>query len=419
MIICAMQRLNKFSNQNPNSTDKDFFNSQTTETEQKSSNNQTPSELEKIAKEKLSRVKVASLYERITDGVYFGRTTDDVLKIFKETNTDLILRGFFRWLSVPESSTSVMPGYPTNYSSLSAQKGYTYEQYEQAINKIKTAKPDTIIVGAIAAQRLNKIDFNDITYESAQTWEMALDAKKFNFDISKEALQNKASQYLGWSDNSPAYFPDITNNEYQKILLSWAEKQINIGVDAIWIDMLYAQASLMKEYTGNPNHPAVKASYEASSKIIDDIHEYGLSKGKYILVGTWYNFSELPYPFPDIDFVTVSPKSEEITNGLDDERWNNIKNTIKNIPIIAFIDWSGSINSPMGTFSQSSTEKQNEFLKSAHDFFATKGILFAYPIHGGTWPNNKEYKLSFGKYGTYDSLAPEFQTYSIIKELTK
>jgi hypothetical protein len=54
----------------------------------------------------LSNVKVAVLYERVTDGALYGRSNDDVIKLLKQTKTDLIFRGFWRWEPVPESKTS-------------------------------------------------------------------------------------------------------------------------------------------------------------------------------------------------------------------------------------------------------------------------------------------------------------------------
>ncbi|HDN83440.1 MAG TPA: hypothetical protein ENG50_03655, partial [Candidatus Altiarchaeales archaeon] len=43
-------------------------------------------QLEEEAKKKLSQVKVAILYQRVTDGVYYlNRSVDDVINILKET----------------------------------------------------------------------------------------------------------------------------------------------------------------------------------------------------------------------------------------------------------------------------------------------------------------------------------------------
>jgi len=65
-----------------------------------------------------------------------------------------------------------------------------------------------------------------------------------------------------------------------------------------------------------------------------------------------------------------------------------------------------------------SKEEQREFLKIADEFFSRKGIIFVYPVHGGFMGQDAKI-LSFGKLKTYDSLAPEFETYETIKELAQ
>ena len=387
----------------------------------------------------LSQVKVVTLYERVSDGVAIGRNMGDVINIFRDTNTDLIFRGFFRWQPVPESPDASLPGYSSSYVKEKADIGYTYSQLGDAISQIKAARPNTIFVGAIANQQLNKNEVNDKTGESltqSQTWAMALDPSKYNMGVSKEDFQCQQAKALGVisdSINCPsgynpettsAYFPDITNKQYQDLLVSRAAKQIDLGADAIWIDGFYAQTQYFQKNSKNPDDPAKKAAFDASSSVVDKIHEYGKTKyGKYIYVGTWSTFTEYPYPPPAVDFVTVSPTAQEIKSGIIDSNWNTIKSTISgkmgNVPIIAFIDWNGGANGQMGIFSQDLTPaQQSAWLENADAFFTKKGILFAYPVHGGNFAMNSK-RLAFGKYNTYDSLSPQFDTYGTIKSLAQ
>ena len=95
---------------------------------------------EELAKIKLSLVKVASLYESVTDeasGDNFTTNTDEAIRLFNETDTDLIFRGFFRWQPVPESSDAPLFGYPGNYVSEKAGYGYTYKHWERPSIKSK------------------------------------------------------------------------------------------------------------------------------------------------------------------------------------------------------------------------------------------------------------------------------------------
>lgn len=234
----------------------------------------------------------------------------------------------------------------------------------------------------------------------------------------------KKYQVYDWN-KAPAYFPDITNPDYQELLLSWAKKQIDCGADAIWIDMQFSQASMLARITKDVNHPAVKESYEAAAKIVDKIHGYGLEKGRYIYVGSWSMVSLLPYPAPDFDFVTISPLPQEIKSlKLEEKEWGKNFGGIKqkfgrNIPIFVFIDWAASTKTQLGAFSQYlNKDKQRKFLKMADDFFTKKGAVFVYPIHGG-WMGSDAKTLSYGQFKVYDSFAPEFDTYETIKELAQ
>ena len=377
--------------------------------------------LTKQAKERLSQVKVASLYEKVTDGIYYGspyRSLDEMIKLFDETKTDFIFRGWWRW-SLP------CPELPETAPSLLAKYGYTYQQFEEVLKQIKLKRPNIIFCGAVPAQRINFEERNSITgetYNENQTWDMALDPAKWNIkQISKDQLQEYFQEHATGKDG---YYPDITNREFQELFLSWSKRQVDAGAEAIWIDMLFGQARIFKAMTNNPNHPAVKESYEAASMMIDEIRDYGYSQGKYIYVGTWWEFIELPYSFVELDFVTATPSPDEVVlMKLDESKWDNdveeIRSKLGNIPIFAFIDWADTTETALGKFSQSLTsDEQKEFLKTADKVFQEKEINFIYPLHGG-FVGQEATIISFDSSRAYDSLAPEFNTYETIKELAQ
>lgn len=383
-----------------------------------------PEAVKEDAKNKLSAVEVAVLYERVTDGAVIGRSVGDVITTLDDMKTDFIFRGFWRWYICPEShETASDPIYIDD----AVKRGYTYEQLSEAISQIKEEMPNVIFCGSIPAQRINSIERNPITDEilgEDQTWEMALDPEKWDIDMSKEEFQERFGKRVVW-EGREAYFPDITNPEFQELITSWAKKQIDCGADAIWIDMLFKQAWIFKQMTGDPYHPAVKESFDASSKIVDEIHNYGDSKGKYVYVGSWSTAVKFPHSPPNLDFVTESPSPQEIANKeFDEEKWmNNTKTEVEeklgDIPIFVFIDWSSRDDSPLATFSQKlSIYEQNEMLKKTEQFFQEVEMIFVYPIHGGTM-GTKSTNLSFGKYTVYDSLAPEFDTYDTLMGLAQ
>ena len=382
-----------------------------------------PDKIVEEAKEKLSRVKVASLYEKIVDKIVNAEHggVSAVSKQLNETGTDFVFRAWWRWQPPP----NICADLPEELREECETAGGSYGHFANAISIIKEENPDIIICGAIPAQRINYEEKNPITgkvYGEDETGDMALDPAKWNIDLSKEELQERS----GGATGSAGYFPDITNPDYQKLILCWAKKQIDCGADAIWIDLLFAHAGRLWMITGDEYHQSVKDSFEASSKIVDEIHEYGYSKyKKHIYVGSWHGApSLLPYEPPDFDFITVTVGKDEISQMVMDEaKWNKIiDDEIRakfgnDIPIFACIDWAGTTDTPLGVFSQELTpEEQREFLTIADEFFQKKRVTFVYPIHGGCMGNDAT-TLAYGKSLFYDSLAPEFQTYETIKEL--
>ncbi len=293
------------------------------------------------ARDRFSQVKIASLYENITDVDAFGRSLNDAIAQFKETRTDFIFRGFWLWSpafqtpdDIPVEVLQLVETRNRNSKQiikLIKERGYYYKRLADYISAVKIQMPEIIFCGAIPAQKVNSIDYNPVTGKiltHEDTWRMSLDPQKWEVNfrgkpLTKEGFQKlfglthswiKKFQTYDWS-KAPAYFPDITNPDYQELLLSWAKKQIDCGADAIWIDMQFSQASMLARITKDVNHPAVKESYEAAAKIVDKIHGYGLEKGRYIYVGSWSMVYWFPYPAPDFDFITISPLPQEIKNG--------------------------------------------------------------------------------------------------------
>jgi len=399
-----------------------------------------PNNAEKLGN--LSKVKVAILYQRVTDGIYYlNRSVDDVINILKETKTDFIFLGWWRMHPIPESPDEEPGFFTAEEIEEATRRGLTYEHLRNAIAKIKSNNPDIVFCGGVGLEFLNaKRERNPLTgeiFEQEETWDMALDPRKWNIPVSKKEFQCWVAKELVWIDPSldckdydpqkaPFYFPDVTNPDFQELFLSWMKKQIDYGADAIWIDMLFSQAGRLLRITKNPHHPAVRESFEAASEIVDKIHEYGLSKGRYIYVGTWDQPTiSMPYPPPNLDFVTLAniPSSREVYSmELNEEKCDNriaeIREKLGDVHIFAFMDF-GFPNSPVEIFSQNLTpEEQREFLRIADIFFSKKDIIFIYPVHGGFMGWNPKV-LSFGKFNVYDALAPEFDTYGTIVELAE
>ncbi len=415
----------------------------------------------------LSEVKVATVYEKVTDRKpNGGRSLEDTVRILKQTQTDFIFLGFYTWtIPAPDSPDNMPPELLNRIASFAKTStknvpefirviGYSYEELRNSIPAIKKEIPGVIFTGAIPAEALGRIEVDPMTNKvinTGDTWKMAFDPKKWNISyvcpedvckdfpslkgklLDKEGLQEyfaltnhlmKPGDKYDWQQ-AEGYYPDLTIPAFQELLLNRAKKQIDAGADGIFIDLLYTQAEILQKMTNDANHPAVKGSYDAAGRIVDAIHEYGESKGKRIYVGTWSEpVINYEWQAPKLDFVTITPTPEEIYNGkFDEAKWDRLNSEIEKkigkIPRFVFIDFGWANNSPMDVFSQMLSKKQQrEWLEKADAFFQDKGMIFMYPVHGGDFTPGAK-RLSFGKNAKYDSIAPEFDTYETIKDLAQ
>ncbi len=376
---------------------------------------------------------VAVVYERVADKMQndIGRNMTNETELLSSIRTDIIFRGWWHERMILDNCTQLSN--PSQRQQCDASS-MTYEYLNNSTSAIKKKLPDSIFIGAVPAQQLYSMTYNPETHQFVQypdTWYMALDPAKFGIaGITKEEFQCEYARNRTWLNetydcayynpaNATAYFPDITNESFKSLLLSLAKKQIDSGADGIWFDGLLWQAKVLAALTGDVNHTAVNASYSASLKIIDSVHNY--KQGVY--VGSWVEGKKFPYPPLSIDFTTVTPSRKEVMNQTFNEiSWNwtisSVREKNGDIPIIAFIDWSDTSNTPLGAFSQNlSKENQSSFLRVADAFFQKKGVIFAYPMHGGYLGSDAQV-LSFGRYPFYDALAPESDTYGTIRDLS-
>ncbi len=402
-----------------------------------------PDDVKTTARERLSQVRVACFYMTITDGRIFNRSYDDVVDILKGVKTDLVFGAFHHWITCPECCEDIFDAPPECIDPSNLQEqyerckehGYSFAEFQNATEKIKAEMPDVMICVSLPLEFLNPCSRNSITGEILlrnETWEMALDPSKWDIPVTREEFQTWWAKRHGWvreepynpKEEMPFYFPDPSNPEFQELFLSHAKRLIDAGADAIWIDMLFMPSLLLGQLTGDVNHIAVRETFEASSEIVDKIHEYGYSKyGKYIYVGSWGTSANFPYQPPDLDFITGTVHQKEILNmEMDESEWEEklafLKEKMPDVMIFVFFDY-GYDNSPMEIFSQMlSSQEQREFLRIADEFFERKGITFIYPVHGPDMGPDATI-LSYGKSRCYDSLAPEFQTYETMVGLAK
>ena len=316
--------------------------------------------------------------------------------------------------------------------------GYCYRSFQDAVAAAKRELPRILITGALAAQWLNATERHPTSgriLKPEETWQMALDPQKWQLKqngqpLTKAALQKRFGLTHGWAKPDedydwrkvPAYYPDLTNPDFQALFLAWAKRQVECGADAIWVDLLFTQAMLLAQLGADPLHPAVKESYDAACHLVDEIHRLGLPHGKYILADTWaFPAVRFPFPMAHLDFVTMTPQREEIArHKLDATRWaqdlKRVRARCGQLPVLVFIDCAGD-RGVMAEFSQAlSKEAQVAMIRQLDGFCQTNGLTFAYPIHGGGMGGRAKLR-AFGQSDRYDSAAPECATFDVIKAL--
>ena len=407
-----------------------------------------PEEVRKEALERLAKVKVAIHYRYITDGGVINRTIDDVIRIFKETGADFVFQAWITQSPCPDKCSDLPPDEAWKYEI----RGYSYEHLRNAVSKIKEELPDIILCGGTQAEFLYPEEVRGSSEEERRdrAWNMSLDPRKWGINVSRGEVQCYWARRWGFIDKDEEcpseeelkwrmdfYFPDLTNPEFQEILLSRIYRQIDCGVDAIWIDMLYGQAYLLLGLTGDWNHPAVQESYEAAWRIVEKIREYGFkTKNRYIYVLSWVGAIRgdevYTVPSTNLDIGAVSPTANEVRNAItgeiaqfNEELWDELVKEVEEnlkIPLFAILDYGGPGRTVLHVFTQELTpEEAREFLRRADEFFTERGIVFVYPVHGGDMGRLgvEVTKLSYGRFNWYDSLAPEFQTYETIVKLAE
>lgn len=349
----------------------------------------------------INLVKNAIVYENINDNRP-KRTIQEIIDIIKGTSPDFIFRSWWRWSPLPPNCN----GFSGDLYLRCEDFRYTFEYIQADIAQVKQEFPNIIIVGAIPAQKINQTEINDLTgqsYSQTETWAMALDPAKWGISSpTKDEFQSGLSGGIGGG-----YFPDITNIDYQDILLSMAKRQIDAGMDAIWIDLLFTQAGQLTKMTNDINHLGVKESFEAASKIVNEIHSYGNSRGKTIYVGTWQVIG-YPYAPPNLDFITITPTSTEVNtltmNSIDqDTKINSIRSLYGNIPIFAFIDWSAT-GAPLDVFGKLTVTDKVSFLEIANAFYTERDVKFIFPVHGGLAVDGTNNWYDSEKYGILNNI---------------
>ena len=399
-------------------------------------------EIQKVEKKKvknlsqIKNVKVVAWYHYLTGGRVIGRSDEEAIKILKDLNVDLV-RGWWRWQPLPFSPKDEQ--FKKIFGREKFEKlvlsGQTWEDYENIVKLFKKEMPNSIFMASFGLQFIPRAKDRDPIageiIDREKAWEMAFDPQKHGFKMSKAEYQCIQAKRRHWvrkdikcrevseefvKNNLSVYWGDPTNEDWQNFAFHIAQKLIDGGADAIWIDQylnpsanaialhcLEEQGTIENcNFSKVLENERVRKIIEAQREFIDRIRKYGLSKGKYIFVGSWGVLGKIEAPqesilirdvVPNYDFVvtTISPK-EIYEKKINSQRWKEIakkhREIFGDIPMFVWFD-TGYYYSPMHIFSQylNKTE-QAEFLEIADKFFVNLSkkenltVVFVYPISG-------------------------------------
>mgnify|MGYP000751773892 CR=1 FL=1 len=360
------------------------------------------------------------LYDRPTDLIYYlPRSVEEAADLVAGLRADLLLRGWNRWFVCPES-----PREPPNFFTReeivkNARRGYTYEHLKKAVRAMH--ERGVKYCGGVGVQWLNARERDPVTkkvYERSETWAMALDPGKWDIPYPKIKFQERMARRLGHiAPDEPynpaevrAYFPDLTNEDYQKLFLNIVRKQVECGVDAVFVDALYVQAIELARLAGK-KHQAVQETWEAIYNIVSEIKRMGVE------VISWIGYLLFPeFSPPPLDYGAATPLAEEIKNKkLNSKRWDEISKRVAH-PSLVYLDY-GLPKLPIWYFSQEYTlEEQRRFLPVLDKFFTHRGLTFVPTLHCIIAETGIK-RLAWGKFPLYDATAPEFYAYDVLEKI--
>lgn len=386
----------------------------------------------------------AILYEDLRNT---PRTTEETVQIVADTGAELILRSATRWDNDSFHGT---------YGDI----------LRNNISAIKSRFPDTKIIGNVYWQVIGRGERDDITGKIWTDQEvynlMVFNPQKYGIDSITKCQYNcydYSCECLGPGEvqGRYRYIPDMSVPEVQTLFIHQVQRMLELGCDGVWIDWTIFNAYFVRQMGGSES--TIQYFVDSVLYTIEEIRKLRTKDGKIPMISSWIipsndikYYRNSPYWHDNFyDFVTIgAPYVDEIKEIKEkqnyDEMINNVKDHHNGVPIIAYIDWWW-YNHPMWYFSQwhpgytdTTTDccHQDNFIKRHNfqisvlryftEFFKSKGIIWAYPIHcpscstdtcpGKITPDSGMCcTKAFGIGNYYDALAPEFQTYSEIVRL--
>jgi hypothetical protein len=332
-----------------------------------------------------SSTKVVSLYESILD-----TDVSTLTRIFAETGTEVVFRGFFKWGKVN----------PSAYSRLTT-----------TIAEIKARLPWIHVMGAITCAALVDGDYwpNGTVLSSDERRQMTW------------ILPNGTTP-RHYADPLKSDVLDVSKPLARHFILEYAFKFIDIGFDSLWFDEIsYIPGWSWVRYEVRVSSEPYIAAWK---QITTSVKEYAKSRyGKELLVSLnngWLRAvgESLPRdPWPYQDFISVGVSIKTTETELVQDNFAGYKAQIRKVygylpPTMVFLDW-GKPPTPLSLFGNMPREKQTSMLRSLHEACLREALMFVFPLHGG---GISDYLSPPYTYVVYDAVKQG--TYETIRQLT-
>ncbi len=302
-----------------------------------------------------SQLKIVSLYESIID-----TNISTLTSILEETHTDIIFRAYFR-------------GYHRNLDPRD------YSKLAGTIRAIKTKLPWVQVMGGISCSAI---------YYPGDYWP---NLTRISAETARQMLWVLPNGSLGHHSSFPWPILDLSKPLTRQFIEAYAYRFIDAGIDSLFFDEVDLILNIAPRYGLNVTR---QPYLEAWTEIVHAVKDYARrSRGRDVLVtlnSGYVNSIGEPSAeiWPGQDFITVSFNPNTIKSQSNQDDWQGFKRQIEKtyghlMPIMAFIDW-GVGETPLSIFASLSGSKQIALLKLLHDVSAREGLLFVYPLRGGT-----------------------------------
>jgi hypothetical protein len=348
----------------------------------------------------------AVIYEPINTPAGKGGYLTNLLagSLLANAKTNFVFRGFFWWGHCPNwwpwQSSLLLGGqdFPCTYQGqLNSLNALSDE-----IKVLKQKNPNLIFAGGMTTSHL----------ESKDTW---TNGTPIGLNYDNMCAHDSKGNTIDFFGGCMANF---SSSQYRQFIIGWANKIVDSGVDAIWFDQIcmyekyhigsgsvdkmlsdcannFGEIARAVRLHASQSGRSILISFNWNAGGISDLYNGGHEDGVRLLT---QNVNYVMASTNPGDFNTTSPY-------VLTEDWPTVKKAVGNLPIVTYLDWSGSCNwCQLYKFAQLSKQNQINYLSAVDADTKNNEIIFAYPMWGGSDQMTTD-RYDSVRDGTYDTIA--------------